>query len=191
MDIRNKTILTNGFESRNNLTQSIKTRWNITRYFLLTTNFSQGKKENYSEFLSARDYRILYYEIEPMLNFQPNTAFRIGISYKLSDKKNTIGEGQEMAKQQKIGTEIKYNVVSKGSFTGNVNYIFINYNGAENSSLAFEMLEGLQAGQNMTWTVSYQRNLSENTQLSLTYEGRKSQNTKIIHTGGIQVRAYF
>jgi hypothetical protein len=52
------------------------------------------------------------------------------------------------------------------------------------------MLDGLKTGKNITWGISYQRTLSNNLQLSLTYDGRTSGN-KIIHTGGAQVRAYF
>jgi hypothetical protein len=61
----------------------------------------------------------------------------------------------------------------------------------ENTALSFEMLESLHAGENITWGVSWQRNLSNNMQLSITYDGRKSETTKVIHVGGAQVRAYF
>jgi len=56
---------------------------------------------------------------------------------------------------------------------------------------AYDMLEGLQNGKNTTWNLSAQRNLGSSMQLSLNYDGRKSENTKAIHTGGVQFRAYF
>jgi hypothetical protein len=52
-------------------------------------------------------------------------------------------------------------------------------------------MEGLQNGKNTTWNLSSQRNLGNSMQLSLNYDGRKSENTKTIHTGGVQFRAYF
>ena len=67
----------------------------------------------------------------------------------------------------------------------------IGYNGDANTSIAFEMLEGLKEGQNLTWGLSIQRNLGSGLQLSLNYDGRKPAGTKMIHTGGAQVRAYF
>jgi hypothetical protein len=70
-------------------------------------------------------------------------------------------------------------------------YLDIRYNGQENSSLGFEMLEGLSAGDNFTWTVSVQRNLSKNLQLSIQYNGRKPGDFRTIHSGGIQARAMF
>jgi hypothetical protein len=53
------------------------------------------------------------------------------------------------------------------------------------------MLDGLKKGKNYTWTASWQQPLSKNLQLSLSYNGRKSENNKIIHSGGVQVRAFF
>jgi hypothetical protein len=60
-----------------------------------------------------------------------------------------------------------------------------------NSTLGFEMLEGLATGDNYTWSLTYQRTLSNNMQINLNYDGRKTPLSKIIHTGGIQVRAFF
>ena len=86
---------------------------------------------------------------------------------------------------------MKYNILQKGSLNLKANYIEVLYNGEQNTSLSYEMLEALQIGKNMTWGVTYQRNLSNNMQLSFTYDGHKSQTSKIVHTGGAQVRAYF
>jgi len=60
-----------------------------------------------------------------------------------------------------------------------------------NASLDYEMLEGLQEGSNMTWEITYQQNLSKHMQLSINYNGRKSEESPIIHTAGVQVRAFF
>ena len=92
---------------------------------------------------------------------------------------------------QDYGAEIKYNVLNKGSLNAKVNFIQIAFDGAQNTSLAFEMLDALKIGKNITWGLTYQRNLSNNLQLSLTYDGRQSEGSKTIHTGGAQVRAYF
>ncbi len=53
------------------------------------------------------------------------------------------------------------------------------------------MLEGLQEGANMTWELTNQQNLSKHMQLSVSYNGRHSEDIPIIHTGGVQVRAFF
>ena len=83
------------------------------------------------------------------------------------------------------------NKATKGAMTVLFNYINISYDGEVNSSLGFEMLNGLKNGTNFTWNANFQRTLANNLQISLNYLGRKSEDNKAIHTGGVQVRAFF
>jgi hypothetical protein len=59
------------------------------------------------------------------------------------------------------------------------------------SPVAYQMLEGLQAGKNATWRLLIQKNITKFLDINLNYLGRKSMETKFIHTGSIQLRAYF
>ena len=190
-DIRNKILLVNGFDTRQNTSKDARLRWNISPQFGWELTYKDGIKISKSEFFGTRDFYILYYEASPQFNFQPNTTFRASLSFKYTDKKNAIEFGAQKANLQDYGIEIKYNVLNKGSLNVKANFIQIKYNGEQNTSLAFEMMDALQNGKNITWGLSYQRNLSNNLQLSLTYDGRKSEGNKTIHTGGAQVRAYF
>ena len=69
--------------------------------------------------------------------------------------------------------------------------VHIEYTGVQNSALGFEMLEGLKPGVNYTWNFGYQRSIAKNMQLSIQYSGRKSEDNKMIHSGGMEVRAFF
>jgi hypothetical protein len=53
------------------------------------------------------------------------------------------------------------------------------------------MLEGLKTGNNFTWGLSYQRKVATNLQLNFNYNGRKSEATNTIHSGGMELRAFF
>ena len=101
------------------------------------------------------------------------------------------GVGGEVAKISEVGSTFKYNQVQKGSLQGGFKMISIAYNGAQNSALGFEMLEALKPGVNFTWNLGYQRSLSNSLQLSVQYNGRKSEATRIIHSGGMEIRAFF
>ncbi len=188
---RNKSLLTNGFESRVLSSQGINLRWNISRKYLITLALEQSEKKSDSEFLSGREYRILSESAEPRFSYQPGTEFRATVSYKYLSKKNTLGMAGEKAMSDRLGLELKYTTLNSGIMVAKLNLINIRYNSEENSYLAYEMLEGLKNGQNITWSFSVQRNLSSSVQLSLNYEGRKLNDSKTIHTGGIQVRAFF
>jgi hypothetical protein len=199
-DVRIKTLLVNGFDQLMNIYKQAQLRWNMTQQVSFNMDYKEGRKSSASQYFTMRDYSIKYYEAEPKFNYQPNTSFRTTVSFKYTDRKNNVFinkdslktlRGGETAFLADYGMEIKYNVLDKGSFNLKANFIKIKFNGLENSSIGFEMLDGLKTGKNLTWGISYQRTLSNNLQLSLTYDGRKSSNNKAIHTGGAQVRAYF
>ncbi len=186
---QNKSLLTNGFQSRTILQQELRLRYNVSRVHSIELKLTDFKRGNRSEFFQNRDYTILGEQIEPKFTFQPSVKYRISFSGIYAAKKNELGN--ERAFNNSFTTEFQYNQAGKGTFMLSASYINIKYNAVENNSLAFEMLEGLTAGDNVTWDLRWQRNLANNLQLNLNYGGRKSGDLKIIHTGGMQVRAFF
>lgn len=190
-DIGGKQLLTSGFDSRSNKYHEGRVRWNITKQITLVSRGSTGTKSNASDFLNGRNYNLNYQTGEVQFSYQPSTSFRISTTGKYTEKRNTEDLGGEIAILRDLGVELRYSVVSKGNFLLNVNYISIYFDGLANTSLAFEMLDALQVGQNVTWSLAFQRNLSKNLQLSLNYNGRTSQTTRTIHSGGMSVRAFF
>jgi len=190
-DNKGKTLLTNGYESKENTYYEGRSRWNFAGMFTLNSTYKTGNKSNLSEFFTNRNYAFAYNEIEPRFSYQPNTQFRLSVYYAYIQKINQPAYGAEKAFLNKAGAELRYIAVSKGSVIFNFNYIEINYNALPNTAIAYDMMEALQPGKNYTWGVMWQRNLSKNMQLNLTYNGRQSENTNTIHSGGVQVRAFF
>ena len=188
---KNKSLLTNGFETRVLQENGINTRWNITRVFGINLAYKYGEKSNRSEFFARRDYVLVYDKTEPKFIIQTSTSFRITILYELAKKRNTLGVAGEHSVQNKAGTEIKYSTPKQGTILARFDFIQLDYNAPENSPIAYEMLDGLKKGDNFTWGLSVQRSLASGLQLSVNYEGRKSPSNKSIHTGGVQLRAYF
>ena len=188
---KNKAFLSNGFETRIQRSRIVNVRWNINRLWLASINYENGDRINQSEFFSSRDYKIFSNNIEPKLSIQPNSNFRMTASYKYGDKKNAAGIIHEKAISSKINFEVKYTSVNAGNFSAKISLININYNASDASFLSYEMLEGFKNGKNSTWGLSMQRNLNNSMQLSLTYDGRKLTDSPIVHTGGVQFRAYF
>ena len=190
-DNRNKQLLTNGFETRSLESSELRIRWNITRSWGIFQNATMGVKSNNSEFFVMRNYRINYYETETKIAFQPSTSFRLSFAYKHTNKLNPSVLINQKAVFHDAGIEIKYNQLGKGSISAKCNFIGIQYNDFQNTPVAFEMLNALKPGNNFTWNINYQQNLSNNLQISITYDGRQSPGNKMIHIGGAQVRAFF
>jgi len=189
--LKTVTLLVSGLENRQNNFNQANVRWNVAHKFNLSFTGINGIKSYQSQYFSTNDYSIIYYEAQPKFSYQPTTSFRLTVSYKLTNKKNNPDLGGQQAILYNYGTELKYNILQKGSLNATFNLIQVSYNGAESTSQAYEMLEGLQSGQNFTWGLTYQRNLSNNMQLSITYTGRKSEGVNVVQTGGAQIRAYF
>ncbi len=188
---RNKQLLTNGFESRVLRKGNTNMRWNITPSLTLNELAEAGEKTNTSDFFSSRDFLIRYHSTETRLHLQPGTVWRITLLYLYKLKQNELADAGERTLQHKGGIEGRYSSVKKGILSVAFNIIRNAYNADENSPIAYEMLEGLRAGTNFTWNVSLLRNLSGNVQLNLNYEGRKSGDNPPVHTGGVEVRAFF
>ncbi len=190
-DNKSKQLLTNGYESRQLQTHELRTRWNITHAWGFFTTSSTGQKITLSQFFSNRNFQIALLEAEPKLSYQPSTSFRISGIFKYTEKQNIAKDGFQKATVQDYALELKFNQLSKGSFNLRLDFLQINYNDAENTPVAFEMLSSLQKGKNITWSASFQQNLSSNLQISITYDGRQAPGNKIVHIGGAQVRAFF
>ena len=110
--------------------------------------------------------------------------------YGYLDEENKLGDMERLT-QQKIGTSFAYNNVEKISLSGEFNYIDNAFEGSAFSPVAYTMLEGLQPGSNFTWNVLLQKRITKFLDLNLSYFGRKSKNTNTIHTGTVQLRAFF
>lgn len=186
-----RVLLTNGFDDRSKKENSLRVRWNFIRKSNFTIQFKEGSKNYFSQLFTSNNYRISYIEGEPEFSYQFNTNFKTIISTTLNTQKNDFQYGGEQTLNSKISAEIKYNLLKKGLFSVQLNSIQNRFEGNNNSSVSYEMLDGLQPGTNTTWSVSFQRTISNGIQLNLTYEGRKSADVKTIHTGGMQVRAFF
>ena len=185
-----KVLMTNGSEQKSLGEWQMRLRWNFTRSWQINLLGKEGLKTAGSEFFHNRDYHIDYYNIEPKLILQPNKHFRLGLQYAHGEKMNQIGM-QESVKSNSVQFSAKYNLLSKGILTGNIQYISLDYKGLQNGPIAFEMMDGLRSGDNFTWTITYQRTILKNLQLSVNYNGRKPADTEVIHVGTVQLRAFF
>lgn len=186
-----KTLLTNGFESRENEFLELVIRWSFIDNFNFQNTARMATKLNSSDFLEGRNFLINSLEIEPILTWSPEPKFSMKAKARFIEKENAEEFNGERSQISDLGVEGRFNSPGKGSFIGTINWINNQYSGAQNSSLAFEMLEGLNPGTNFTWSATWQRKVSNNIQINLNYLGRKSEGNSAIHSGGMSARAFF
>ena len=131
----------------------------IKRIYGLTMALRMGNKRKLFAF-AARNYNLQYYELNPNFSIQPGTVFRTTFIYKYQDKQNIYGDADEHATLSTFGAEVKYSSFKNGVVSASFNLISIGYNADANSPVAFEMLESLRRGKNLTWELNIQKNLS-------------------------------
>ncbi|MFN2423442.1 MAG: hypothetical protein ABR572_06680 [Cryomorphaceae bacterium] len=186
-----KNPFTGGFEEREQTVHTGRLRYNVTPEYGLVSEQELGNRSSFSDIAEGRNFNIDYYTAKQTFSYQPGTSFRLSFTGKYTFRNNEESLGGEKAELIDIGLDMRANKMESGSFFGHLNYISIEYTGAANNSVAYEMLDGLQNGGNFTWGAGVQRQLGKSMQLSLSYNGRKSEDIDAIHTGNVQVRAFF
>jgi hypothetical protein len=154
--------------------------------FFAKTLQTSVESENFSE----KNYALNGYQLAPKISylFSKNTSW--DLFYELQNKENQIGNLETLL-QNRFGTSFSYASNKKVTLNGEISFYQNKFSGNEFSSVGFQMLEGLQTGQNLTWRFLLQKNLTQFLDINLNYQGRKSESSQTIHTGSVQLRAYF
>ncbi len=194
-DIRSKSSLTNGIDSRQDEAWQIRSRYNISRRISWFLKAEKGNKRYNSAFLRNRNYDLLVYWIENKFSYQKESKWRISASHHFSYKENENSPhalmGGELARLHNVGLEGSIHFLKQGMISLKLNTVWIDYNGQLNSNLGYEMLGGLANGLNGTWNLQIQQNIGKNLQASFIYEGRAGKEMQPGHFGSMQIRAYF
>ncbi len=144
------------------------------------------KTENFAN----RNYEIRTVEVLPKISYVLNENNRFSAFYERKEKRNQLANFEQLD-QQKIGVEYFYKGKEKSQFNASFTAFFNQFTGNSNSPVGYQMLEGLQDGRNYTWNLLWNQKLNSFLNLSLNYRGRKSENSRAIHIGSVQLRAVF
>src|SRR5699024_1411166 len=130
------------------------------------------------------------YGIAPKISYLLTRNTRFNFYYKYNHQQNRIGDLEQL-NRQKLGTSFHFSHGRKYAITGEFNFIYNNFDGQAFSPVAYEMLQGLQPAKNYTWQVLFQKKITQYLDLNLSYHGRKSEGAPTIHTGSVELKAYF
>ena len=158
--------------------------------WLVTTEAGLTNTRSFNQSFANRDFNIDETQFQPKLSYIFNENAQFDIFYQYTNKKNTIGNSEEL-KQQKLGLSCYLSKSEKINFTSEVNYFNNSFKGNPNTIIGYILMEGLQVGSNYTWSLTAQKKLTKFLDLNLSYFGRKSENSNSIHNGNIQLRAIF
>lgn len=185
----NQTYVYTGAEAREMQTNTLLVKYNIKPSFSIQNEFEMGKVKNHSDVFASRRFELENFKLHPKLTYQYGKSFSAAVFYAYQNKVNTIGI--EELNQSDLGTEIQWNEISKMSLLGSFSFVKNAFVGNGDSVVGNQMMEGLRAGNNMVWQLQVQRQINSFLQLNISYDGRKTEANKAIHTGSVQLQARF
>ena len=170
--------------------QQIDFKHKIGKFWLVDLQGKLSENKLETENFNNRNYEVNVVALQPKISYVLNNDNRFAAFYHMKNKKNILAEFEKL-KQQKIGIEYFYTGKKDSQLNANFTTFFNDFSGNPNSPVGYQMLEGLQEGTNYTWTFLWSKKLNSFLNVNLNYKGRKSLNSKTIHTGTINLKAVF
>lgn len=187
---QSRNILTVGFIANTLKSHQLNFNHKFEESWLINLLTSIDKNESESENFTSKNFIIDEQRLNPKLSYLLNDNTRFDIFYQYTNKDNTIGN-LESLKQQKYGASFAFSNNQNNAISGEFNVFSNTFTGNSNSPVGYQLLEGLQPGKNLTWSLLAQKKLTKFLDLNLNYLGRKTETSKTIHTGNVQLKAYF
>ncbi len=180
------------FSDQENHLKSHQIQFNhkIGHFWLFNFDGKINRNTSNSDTYINRNYILKSYDFQPKMSFIQNKNMKIEALYSYKNKENKIADFETL-KMHILGVNFQFNNKRKLSLNANINWINNTFEGNQNTPVAYQMLEGLQPGNNATWLLTLQKRLTSYLDLNLNYFGRRSENSDIIHTGSVQLRANF
>lgn len=190
INARNKTSFAiDNLESKLKLHQ-LQFTHKLGDFWLFDFRASTSKNKNSSENFSSRNYDLDNNSINPKISYVYSQNSALDVFYEYKTKENSLGNLESLT-SQKMGASYKTSNKKGTSINAEFNFFINDYIGNQNSPVAYQMLEGLQPGNNFTWSLLWQQKLTTYLDLNINYLGRKSETSNTIHTGTVQLRAHF
>ncbi|MFM2230783.1 MAG: hypothetical protein RL607_2041 [Bacteroidota bacterium] len=185
-----RTLLSIGSQENRIRSHQIQYAHLWKKTWLVNVEATSGKNLGLSDNYASRNYDLETYQVQPKLSYLFSANKSLSVFYEIKSKTNTIND-KESLNQSRMGLSVNYIGEKKFTLTGEYSFYRNDFSGNAQSPVAFQMLEGLQPGKNGTWRILLQKNLTQYLDLNINYQGRQSETSKTIHTGSVQLRAFF
>ena len=185
-----KSLQSSGAQEAKNASHQLQYDYLLKKHWLFTLSGKSFTSSSTSENYASRNFEIIGHQLAPKISYLFSKNASLDIFYEKQNKENKLGSNESL-KQSKFGTSFSFASEKKLTVNGEFSWFDNQFVGSEFSPVAFQMLEGLQPGKNLTWRLLLQKNLTEYLDININYLGRKSETIKTVHTGNIQLRAYF
>lgn len=192
-DNKSKLFLATGDEIRGLRTWLSAQRLNLGKSKSIENEARIGRKYNSTESFSTRDFDIAFWEVNPKVNFQLSRKARISFGYEYKNKKNRDDSLFVDTKVtfHKLIADAKINFKDRNNLFTKLELIRIAQEGTASFSAEYELRESLKPGFNAIWQAFLTFYINKSLELSLNYDGRISEGSNMLHTGRVQIKAFF
>lgn len=162
----------------------IEAQWQLGFEYYLSNN----KIDN--EYYINRNFTINEWQVKPNLTYFFSKTHWLKSTYELAEKQNRIND-KEFLQLYKLTLNYLYTSEKGTRFSIDFNLLKNKFDGDANSSVGYQMLEGLQTGNNQLWSVLWSKKLNSFLYLNLNYNGRANEKSRTVHNGNVELRAQF
>lgn len=189
-DLKNRSLLSVGSQENNIQSHQLQYSHLVQKTWLLQLLSKTSQQDWITENFALRNFTIQSWQVQSKIGYLWDAQANIDLFYEFQQKNNQLADFEQL-QQHRIGLQANYIGAKKMVINGEFSYFQNQFKGMANTPVAFQMLEGLQPGQNLVWRLLVQKNLTDYLDLNINYQGRKSETSQAIHTGSVQLRAFF
>ncbi|RKY70825.1 MAG: hypothetical protein DRP97_03080, partial [Candidatus Latescibacterota bacterium] len=177
---------TGGVRETRTVEQSLRVRSRFLEKLNLEWTCTKTDQRRTDQSLS--DYRIAGWELNGRLSYRPRSALET--SLKLGWSREHEHEQDLRANRIFIKPGISYSLRGKGRLRAHVDWTSVTSSPSDRS-LVYPMAKGRRIGETLNGDLTLDYRIGRYMTAFLSYNGRKDPGRKIIHTGRMEVKAYF
>lgn len=179
-----------GSERSLGVERSVRLRLSFTSDLTLITDYVSETNRNLAPQLSIRNWNIGSKSIASELTYVPIRSIEAGFRVELKRANDFYPVNATGADVNKQVLKFAYSLEAKGKFR-----VEVERDEAILSSnplfLPYDLTKGITVGKSFLWTISMDYRITNFIQATLNYFGRAEGNSKVIHTGTAELRAFF
>lgn len=184
---KEKRLISYGLEDLNLKKHAVVSKVYANQMHQFISEAERINKKRFAQAFTNRNYNIEEYAFKQSYVFEWARQKQWTTSLFYANKDNV--SGNETLKMLDVNTRLDIKLKTNQFFNLSLSYVNNNFTGDQETSVGYEMLEGLKDGNNIICILGWQKKLNKSMSLVLNYQGRKSQGIQMIHTGQIQIRA--
>ena len=185
----NTQLLYYGLETNRVNSQGLILKSLPIEQFYIQTSLLRKVTRNSSTCFESRQYWVDAYSLEQEFRWQLLNKFTASLKGLYAYKENR--EGDEKLHRYHAELSLLYRMLNKGTVSLSTEYVYMKGNVGQNSTVSYFMLDGLNMGRNLLWTLSGQISVTQFLQVAFQYQGRAMQGHAVIHTGNVTLNALF